>query len=72
MWINGHLQMRSAALEPKVREFFQWYGEFGYKWRWFFLVSPMIITPVLSLGFCRLTALTVDDPLYVFTPKHAR
>ncbi|VDM91874.1 unnamed protein product [Litomosoides sigmodontis] len=64
--------MRITSVEPEIRRFFQWYGEFGYQWRWFLLISPLIITPLLSFGFCRLTALTVDDPFYVFTPVFAR
>uniref|UniRef100_A0A0R3RTW7 SSD domain-containing protein n=1 Tax=Elaeophora elaphi TaxID=1147741 RepID=A0A0R3RTW7_9BILA len=64
--------MRITSIEPRLRRFFQWYGEFGYEWRWFLMMSPLIITPLLSIGFCRLTALTVDDPFYVFTPVFAR
>uniref|UniRef100_A0AAF5RTD2 SSD domain-containing protein n=1 Tax=Wuchereria bancrofti TaxID=6293 RepID=A0AAF5RTD2_WUCBA len=64
--------MRITSVEPELRRFFQWYGEFGYQWRWFLIMSPLIITALLSLGFCRLTALTIDDPFYVFTPVYAR
>uniref|UniRef100_A0A1I7VZ19 Patched family protein n=1 Tax=Loa loa TaxID=7209 RepID=A0A1I7VZ19_LOALO len=60
------------VVEPRFRRFFQWYGEFGYQWRWFLVMYPLIVTPLLSLGFCRLTALNVDDPFYVFTPAYAR
>ncbi|VDN08148.1 unnamed protein product [Thelazia callipaeda] len=61
-----------TSAEPHLRRFFQWYGEFSYQWRWFLVISPLIITPILSLGFCRLTALSVEDPLYVFTPSNAK
>lgn len=64
--------MRIVSVEPGLRRFFEWYAEFGYQWRWYLIVFPLIIAPLLSLGFCRLTALTVDDPFYVFTPAYAR
>uniref|UniRef100_A0A915PRL7 SSD domain-containing protein n=1 Tax=Setaria digitata TaxID=48799 RepID=A0A915PRL7_9BILA len=64
--------MRITSVESRLRQFFQWYGEFGYQWRWFLVISPLIVTPLLSLGFCRFTALSVDDPFYVFTPVYAR
>ncbi|OZC07412.1 hypothetical protein X798_05549 [Onchocerca flexuosa] len=64
--------MKIASIEPQLRRFFQWYNEFGYRWRWFLVIAPLIITSFLSFGFCRLTVLIVDDSFYVFTPIYAR
>ena len=60
------------SLEPHLRRFFYWYGGFVHTQRWLLFVLPILVTPLLSIGFLWFSELNVDDPAYVFTPRDAR
>ncbi|VDK43141.1 unnamed protein product [Anisakis simplex] len=64
--------MGKKSIEPLIRRFFQWYGEASYDWKWILLITPLILTSLLSVGFFRLDSLRIDDPSFVFTPRDAR
>uniref|UniRef100_A0A0N4ZCR7 SSD domain-containing protein n=1 Tax=Parastrongyloides trichosuri TaxID=131310 RepID=A0A0N4ZCR7_PARTI len=64
--------MKWWSLEPLLKSFFYKYGKFVNKYRWTCFIIPLLLTPILSLGFLRATDLLLDDPAYTFTPYDAR
>ncbi|CAJ0582992.1 unnamed protein product, partial [Mesorhabditis spiculigera] len=60
------------SLEPLVRRFFEGFGPVVHKCRYPFILAPIFLTALLSIGLLRLKELRVDDPSYVFTPSTAR
>uniref|UniRef100_A0A0N5B256 SSD domain-containing protein n=1 Tax=Strongyloides papillosus TaxID=174720 RepID=A0A0N5B256_STREA len=64
--------MKWWSLEPLLKLFFYKYGKFVNRYRWLCFIGPLIITPILSLGFLKAGDLLLDDPAYTFTPYNAR
>uniref|UniRef100_A0A0M3HPH2 SSD domain-containing protein n=1 Tax=Ascaris lumbricoides TaxID=6252 RepID=A0A0M3HPH2_ASCLU len=43
--------MGLTSAEPLIRRFFEWYGEVSYEKRWSLFLTPLILTPLLSIGW---------------------
>ncbi|TMS36311.1 hypothetical protein L596_003505 [Steinernema carpocapsae] len=64
--------MKVPSLEPFLRRCFHRYGYFCYNHKWVLFTVPLIVIPLLCIGFYRMNELRVDDPAYVFTPRESR